>query len=153
MPQPRVPTAIIKARGGFLRHPERARARANEPQPTGELGPPPRHLANNEREAWVYISRIIPPGVAKNSDRIAMEEIACLLAKCRTKGKRAVKAAERQLLKSYLAEFGMTPAARSRVSATLPEKLDGDPWAEFCPPSEAFQMEAAESRFSFSKKS
>src|ERR1039458_6561198 len=108
MPQPRVPTAKLEARGSFLKHPERKRARKNEPQPTGELGDPPKHLDRDEKAAWIYVASLLPPGVAKNRDRVAMEEIACLLVSCRKR--RA------------------TSADSSRVSASQPEKPKNDPW-------------------------
>lgn len=54
-----------------------------------------------------------------------MEEAACLLVICR---KRFARTAERNLLKAYLRDFGMTPADRSRVAASEPEKPKNDPW-------------------------
>jgi hypothetical protein len=126
LPQPRIPTAKLEARGSYLKHPERKRERAQEPKPTGELGDPPTELDKNEKAAWLYIASLLPPGVAKNSDRIAMEEAACLLITCRSK---RATAAERNLLKAYLRDFGMTPADRSRVSASSPETPKNDPWS------------------------
>ncbi len=131
MPQPRVPTAKLKARGAFLRHPERKRARANEPEPTGDLGEPPKELDRDEKAAWRYIASLLAPGVAANSDRVAMEEAACLLVSCRRK---RATAAERLLLKNYLTSFGMTPADRSRVHAQKPEAPKNDPWSRLTQP-------------------
>jgi hypothetical protein len=125
MPQPRIPTAKLEARGAFLKHPERKRARKDEPKPTGELGEPPKHLDRDEKAAWIYVASLLPPGVAANRDRIAMEEIACLLVSCRRK---RATSAERNLLRGYLRDFGMTPADSSRVSASQPEKKKNDPW-------------------------
>jgi phage terminase small subunit len=126
MPQRRVPTATLKARGSFIKHPERKRARKNEPQPTGELGDPPEHLDRDEKKAWKYVAALVPPGVAANRDRIAMEEIACLLVSCRRK---RATSAERNLLRGYLRDFGMTPADSSRVAAQKPEAPKNDPWS------------------------
>jgi hypothetical protein len=131
MPQPRVPTAKLEARGAYLRHPERKRARKNEPQPTGELGEPPKHLDRAEKAAWNYVASLLAPGVAANRDRIAMEEIACLLVSCRRK---RATSAERNLLRGYLRDFGMTPADSSRVSARQPEQSKNDPWAKLVSP-------------------
>jgi hypothetical protein len=127
MPQPRTPTAKLEARGAYLKHPERKRARAQEPQPTADLGDPPKELNAEEKKAWLYIAGCLTPGVAKVSDRIAMEEAACLLVTCRSK---RATAAERNLLKAYLRDFGMTPADRSRVQASAPPAAK-DKWAEF----------------------
>jgi hypothetical protein len=125
MPQPRVPTAKLSARGAFLKHPERERARKDEPKATGELGEPPTNLDREEKAAWLYVASLLPPGVAANRDRIAMEEIACLLVSCRRK---RATSAERNLLRGYLRDFGMTPADSSRVTASQPEKPKNDPW-------------------------
>jgi hypothetical protein len=134
MPQPRVPTSTLEAKGSFLKHPERKRARAREPKPTGELGDPPEEMPRDEKAAWQYLVSIIPAGVAKNSDRIAMEEMACLLVACRSK---RATAGERQLLRNYLAAFGMTPSDRSRVSTmgATPSATKKDAFAEFLKPS------------------
>ena len=131
MPQPRVPTAKLAARGAFLKHPERKRARKNEPKPTGELGDPPKNLDRAEKAAWNYVASLLPPGVAANRDRIAMEEIACLLVSCRRK---RATSAERNLLRGYLRDFGMTPADSSRVSASQAEPAKNDPWSRLASP-------------------
>jgi hypothetical protein len=121
MPANRVPTATLKAKGSFLRHPERERARSSEPAPSGALGDPPDKLGREEKEAWHYLAALLAPGVASSMDRASMEEMACLRVICRRKRGARATAAERQLYKSYLAAFGMTPADRSRV------KVDKDP--------------------------
>ena len=130
MPQPRVPTSKLEARGAFLKHPERRRARKNEPQPTGELGDPPKGLDREEKVAWLYVASLLAPGVAVNRDRIAMEEIARLLVSCRRK---RATSAERNLLRGYLRDFGMTPADSSRVAAAPADLANAkrDEWAEF----------------------
>ena len=125
MARPRTPTAELEARGGFLKHPERKSARAGEPKPTGELGDPPEELNRDEKKVWREVAALIPPGVAKNSDRIAMELIACLLGKFRRN--RASVGEINQLL-SLLAKMGMTPADRSRVVAVLPESQSENLW-------------------------
>lgn len=131
MARPRTATAQLEARGSFLKHPERKRGRSDEPKPTGDLGEPPKELDRDEKLAWRYIAGLLPPGVAFNSDRVAMEEAACLLVSCRRK---RATAAERNLLKGYLRDFGMTPADRSRVSAKAPKKLSDDPWDRLATP-------------------
>ena len=131
MPQPRIPTAKLEARGAYLKHPERKRARKDEPKPTGELGEPPKHLDRQEKEAWRYVASLLPHGVAANRDRVAMEELACLLVSCRRK---RATAAERNLLRGYLRDFGMTPADSSRVAASQPEQKRNDPWSRLASP-------------------
>jgi hypothetical protein len=123
MSQPRVPTAQLEAKGSFLRHPERKRARSNEPHPTGELGEPPDNLDAEEKRAWHYLASLLPEGVATIMDRAAFEELACLRVICRSK---RATAAERQQYWKGLAAFGMTPADRSRVTAS-PDDRASDP--------------------------
>src|SRR6185369_8162282 len=118
MPQPRKPTAVLEQTGAFARNPKRKKARENEPQPTGPLGEPPEGLDGQEQKAWRYLASLIPPGVARNSDRVAMEEMSRLYVACQSN---RATLGERQLLQKYQTMFGMTPADRSRVKAD-PEK-------------------------------
>lgn len=132
MPQHRVPTAIQEARGSFLRHPERKRARSGEPKPTGELGEPPEHMERDEKAAWRELAALVPPGVAKNCDRWAFENTVILQVKNR-KGR--ANAGEQSLLKGYLAALGLTPADRSRVHAAAPKDKADDPLSRLLSPS------------------
>jgi hypothetical protein len=53
MPQPRVPTSELKARGAYIKHPERKRA--NEPPRTGEDlrdSEPDKDLSREEKAVW-----------------------------------------------------------------------------------------------------
>ena len=115
---------MLEARSAFLKHPERKRARAAEPKPTGELGNPPDDLQPDEKKAWSYLAGLLAPGVAKDMDRAAMEEAARLRVICRTN---RATAAERLLYRNYLAAFGMTPADRSRITATPSAPTADDP--------------------------
>lgn len=124
MPQHRKPTAQLEASGSFLRHPERRRARAQEPNPTGELGNPPDELDREQKKAWLYLANLLPENVAKDMDRAAFEEMACLRVICRSA---RATAAERQLYRNYLAAFGMTPADRSRVKVDHGKERGDDP--------------------------
>jgi hypothetical protein len=126
MARPRTPTGVLEAKGSFLKHPERKRARANEPRPTGELGDPPKDLSKEEKTAWRYLASLLAPGVAKNMDRAAMEEAAILRVICKNS---QATAAERQLYRNYLSAFGMTPADRSRVHVEPTDARQDDPWS------------------------
>jgi hypothetical protein len=120
MPRPRTPTAKLAAKGSFLKHPERKRKRAREPKPTGSLGAPPRRLSVAQKEIWLELAALIPPGVAANCDRWAVELLACLMAKFRS-GR--AKISEAKQIESLLGKMGMTPADRSRVSADLADSM------------------------------
>jgi phage terminase small subunit len=106
-----VPTAILDARGSFLKHPERRRP--NEPQEARPLGNAPMCLTPEQKKLWREIARNLPPGVGKISDRYAFEILVRLLAKERAD---SINNNERGQLIKLLGSFGMTPADRSKVS-------------------------------------
>lgn len=112
MPKPRIPTAILEARGSFQKHPERKRARAGEPKVAGDLGEAPTSMNVEEAQIWKELASLLAPGVAGSSDRCAFEELVRLKAGSR---RRDLNAAEQGLLLSYLVKFGMTPCDRSRI--------------------------------------
>jgi hypothetical protein len=114
MPKPRSATKALKARGSFLKHPERQRARSREPKPSGPLGPPPDELKASQKKVWRELAAIIPEGVADASDRWSFEVLVCLMGKFR----RGISlGGEVSQMLSLLAKFGMTPVDRSRVAA------------------------------------
>lgn len=124
---------------------------AKEPKPKGELPPAPAHLRAGARKAWARLaSRLETSGIATAIDAIALEvlcEAYADLLEARRKLKRfgsnyyetvnqaggkmhrahpalaAVRDADRRL-RGWLAEFGMTPSARSRVDAAGQEGAD-----------------------------
>ena len=124
MPANTVPTNILKLRGADKNHPERMKKRENEPKNVNPLGNPPRHLLKSQKAAWREIVKYSIPGVLGQADRIAVEMAACLLVKCRgleLKNNDSVlhiwaSSAEQNLFFKYLAQFGMTPADRSKIS-------------------------------------
>jgi hypothetical protein len=137
MPQPRVPTATLKAKGSFLKHPERARARKNEPTPHGPLGDAPAALTKEEAQIWDELSAALPTGVAFSSDQAAFEVLVCLVANFRQRRRRKEDQVVGELaqMNKLFVQFGMTPADRSRVKATPAEPPKQDKWAAFNLPS------------------
>ena len=120
MPQPRTASKLLELRGAFKQHPERRKARAHEPKPTAELGRVPARLTDAEKKVWAEIVKHSPPGVLKNSDRVAFEILVVLVAEFREK-KEAFQAAKLTQLNSLLSRFGFTPSDRSRVIAEVPK--------------------------------
>lgn len=112
----RIPTAIQDAKGYYLKHPER--------RPTGEpavakpLGTPPKHLSADERKLWKELAKIIPPGVARFSDRASMERLVYLFDRQR---KHTITASEGSQLLNLFGRFGMTPSDRAKVSVDAPQ--------------------------------
>ena len=111
------PTAILDAKGSFLKHPERARP--NEPRATEPLGTPPKYLTAAEKKVWKELAKQLLPGVAFASDRVAFELLVRLTAKMRTN--QMTKTSDMTTLISLCSRFAMTPADRSRVSVEKPK--------------------------------
>jgi P27 family predicted phage terminase small subunit len=128
-----------------------------EPKPRREIPSCPAHLADSGKVAWGRLSLILDcMGVMTEADSAALERLCdCYtdILECRIlierdgrtysvttqggdtliKANPAVaqlRAADAQF-KSYLVEFGLTPAARSKVHATSEDDNRQDPLAEF----------------------
>lgn len=114
MGRPRTPSNILDARGAFDKNPNRRRV--DEPEPNGDIGDPPERFNAAERAAWAEIIGACTQGVFCQSDRIAVEVAAVLLAMFRA-DPAGIPAAKLVRLDSLLARFGMTPSDRSKVSA------------------------------------
>jgi hypothetical protein len=109
---------MLDAKGAYLVHPERKPK--GEPKPKGKLShTAPKHLTDDQKLLWRELLAMIPPGVAFNSDKWALEELVVLKDESR---KKTISDAAATRLKSYLVEFGLTPVARTRVTvAAEPE--------------------------------
>ena len=136
MSRPRTPTQILQAKGSFLRHPERKRAREGEPKPNAPLGDPPPELDREQKAVWRKVAAKIPLGVASNCDEVAFEILVCLIVGFRHRRRRNVPqvVGEVAQIGKLLAQFGMTPADRSRVHAETTIETKDDPWAQFLTP-------------------
>lgn len=116
MPRPRKPTQLHALSGALDKNPGRFADRANEPQDDRPLGDPPMHLRPEERAAWAELERISAPGVLCFGDRIIVELTAVHIAMLRGLGAGLPDAKVRRL-ESLLGQLGLTPAARSKVTA------------------------------------
>jgi hypothetical protein len=119
MSRPRTPTNVLTLKGAFGKHPERARARADEPQPHGEVGPAPKHLSVKERACFEEIVGMCPPGVLGASDRLVLEHGARILAQLR-RNRTYVDTRLMTRFEAVLGRLGLTPADRSRVATIKP---------------------------------
>jgi hypothetical protein len=126
----RTPTAILEARGSFISHKNRKAARAGEPVVTKKLGSPPKSFTDEQKKLWHEFAKIVPPGVSTYADRWAVEIVVCAMAKFRAG---TISGTETGHLTSLLSRFGLTPADRSRVVATLVPKEESE-WAELDEP-------------------
>jgi hypothetical protein len=113
MPAQRKPTTLHEISGAFRKNPDRGRARKNEPVPKAGIGPAPRHMSEQERACWDEIVGIVPNGVLYDSDRLAVEITAKLLAKYR---RDEHSTPELTALRASLSALGLTPADRSKIT-------------------------------------
>ncbi len=86
---------------------------------TRKLGGPPKSFTDEQKNLWREFAKVVPGGVATYADRWAVEIVVCTMAKFRAG---TISGAERGQLTSLLSRFGLTPADRSRVVATLATK-------------------------------
>ena len=97
---------------------------------TKKLRSPPKTFTDEQKKLWREFARMVPAGVATYADRWAVEIIVCTMAKFRAG---TISGAETAQLTSLLSRFGLTPADRSRVVATLAPKPD-DEWSDLDEP-------------------
>jgi hypothetical protein len=122
MARPRKPTAVLELTGAFRKDPQRKKARASEPVPTGVIGIPPVHFDAIHAAVWYEVISMIPAGVLTGADRI-MVELTCSLI-CGLRNGTSERG-DKALLKGCLASMGMTPAERSKISVPKkPEEVD-----------------------------
>lgn len=124
MGRPRTPTNILDARGAFDKNPQRKRT---DPATSGPIGDAPAHLNEMEAAIWAEVLEIAPQGVLTCADRFAVEEMCRLVAEVRVGGNE-MTSANRSLLRTYLGQFGMTPADRAKINVPPPapvSKYDG----------------------------
>lgn len=125
MARPRTPTNVLDARGAFKKHPERKRKDA---ETAGPLSAAPAHLTVGAMQAWQEIERSAPRDVLTDSDRLALELAANLLAQFR-ENPVEFPAAKLVRLEALLGKFGMTPADRAKVGGKK-EAPKGNPFAD-----------------------
>ncbi|NOG69800.1 phage terminase small subunit P27 family [Roseicella sp. DB1501] len=147
MPYPRKPTALKKLEGTARKD----RVLPNEPMPDRLVADAPRHLSKRAKRVWPdFVTLLNGMGVLTVADAYALEavvecyaELADARAALRKRGSTTYEAnglwksypevqivadADRRL-KAWLTEFGCTPAARTKVSAST-EKDDKNPFEE-----------------------
>src|SRR5215472_3167714 len=93
--------------------------RENEPIPR-PFGACPAHLSSSAKKIWAEVFAKWQPGVAGDSDEAAFEILVCLLAnfRYRKKARPPQVISEVSQMNLLLGKFGMTPADRSRVTAS-----------------------------------
>jgi hypothetical protein len=136
MTRPRTPTQILEAKGSFLCHPERKRAREGEPKPNGLLGGPPADFDREHCAVWHEHEAKMPAGIASNWDKTAFEVLICLIFNFRRRRKEKLPQVVGEIaqMNKLFTQFGMTPADRSRVSTKPKDEKKDDPWSRLLDP-------------------
>ena len=132
MTRPRKPTNVLELRGSFKTHPERKTARANEPEPVGEIGEAPAHLNESEQACWHEVVKLCHPGSLCAADRLVIEHGARILSALRA-SKEYTDTKLMVRLEATLGKLGLTPADRSKVHITKAKEVVS-PFAKFKPP-------------------
>jgi hypothetical protein len=113
------PTAILDARGSFIHNPQLRRKA--EPSPRGPLcTAAPKDFTKEQKAVWRELMKMLPPGVAFNSDYWALRHLVLLEAKSRSGEK--FMASEHTQLVGLLDRFGLNPSARCRVQVEAPKE-------------------------------
>jgi phage terminase small subunit len=100
-------------------------------EPVREFPPAPQHLTTDGAELWNELGpQLVACGVLQIVDLYALEQLCYAWQRFRKKAKAdmEVTASEDNALKALWQEFGLTPAARRRVVASV---SDGKPANRF----------------------
>lgn len=129
MARPRKPTETLKAKGAFIKDPQRTREDAAT---RGPLGDPPGSLPVEMHSTWVELADDAPLNVLTRADRPMFEMLVFLQYTFRLHMTGAAKWNGRQaaLLATLYTRCGMTPSDRSKVRGTEP-KGEPDPSAKY----------------------
>jgi len=124
MPQPKKPTRVLAAAGAFDKDPQRAIGRGDDMKPTGELRECPEFFDETQAQCWAELVAMMPPGVLKNADNFAVENLAVLQAMRRDGTATMATYAQITVL---LDRFGLNPKARPNVQ--IPKQPGANPFS------------------------
>ena len=133
MARPRLPTKLAVLHGTNTANPARfaRQGRENEPKNTDPLPvDPPDWMTEAQKEVYSYIVRTCHKDVLTIADQATVEMVATLLCKFRAK-QGDISPNLIGKLYSGLDRLGMSPSARSKVSAVKREDGKQNPLNEF----------------------
>jgi len=124
MARPRTPTAVLEARGAFIKNPQRARERENEPASPAGLGSPPAAFliqapdsgyqeAERLRGIWEEIAHDGP--WLDSGNRLGVESLCRITNNIRRGSGKLSQLVLAQA--KLLNDLGLTQASRSKVNA------------------------------------
>ena len=112
--RPRTPSNILEFKGSFKKDPKRRRYDATGTAPFCKDPPP--HLHASEIPAWHFLVSKLPAISLANSDEVAVEISASLLARFwMTKDLDTLKE-----LRAWLGKLGMSPQDRTKLPGQAP---------------------------------
>jgi hypothetical protein len=120
----------LERKGSFKTHPERARARAKEPDCKDPLGPPPDEFLKKDSitaerllNAWKELLLATKEVRITSADRPHFIMTCRLMVRCNLSG---AKTGDFAQYNKCLSQLGLNPAARSTVEGTGGAKSVGD---------------------------
>ncbi|MFC6644148.1 hypothetical protein ACFQBQ_00785 [Granulicella cerasi] len=126
MPRPRTPTSRLELTGALTHDAKRYAPRADEPTPAAPIGDAPEHLNDAQKAIWAELVSISLPDVLANADRFLLELTVRMMNRLRED---TASDSNLTTLRQCLAQLGMTPADRSRVSSNKQETPVHDEWS------------------------
>lgn len=99
--------------GSAKKNPQRHKDDHLIPEPVESIGNPPSCLTDNQKAIWNECLKIIPDGVAKISDRLALEMLCRITESLRTNDD--IVSAQYTVFNSLIARFGLSPSDRQNV--------------------------------------
>ncbi len=115
--RPRTSAAILKLRGSFAKHPERAREDAPGASPWDDT--PPETLTGPEQASWREIVRLLPKVAITATERLGVEQMSRLLSQMRvthTSDPNFTKLDARFC--AWAVQMGMTVQARAKLGTS-----------------------------------
>lgn len=112
MSRPRTATNVLRLRGAYKNHPERARKK--EPTANPLADGPPDHLSDVEKKMWHEIVRIAPHGVLMASDALLIESLSVLWVVYREE-KADIQPGLLARLDIQMGRLGLSPSDRAKL--------------------------------------
>lgn len=114
MPRPQKPTLVKDITGAHKKNPKRRPK--NEVRPRAGIGPAPSSPPSDFAAVWDELVGMICPGVAGNSDRLALEILAHLVCEFR-RSPLEMTGAKLARIEALMSRFGLTPVDRQKIKA------------------------------------
>lgn len=119
MARPQKPTLVKDITGAHKKNPKRKPK--SEVRPRAGIGPAPVSPSSEFAAVWDEIVGMICPGVAGNSDRLALEILAHLVCEFR-RAPTEMTGMKLARIEALMARFGLTPVDRQKIKAPEDDK-------------------------------